>query len=81
MLLNDRVAIVTGGSKGMGRATCVLFAQEGAAVTIADIDMAEANETLRQVEAASAAPAFLFKPETAIRVRWDMNTDTPLPPD
>lgn len=28
-----------------------------------------------------SAPAFLFKPETAIRVRWDMNTDTPLPPD
>ncbi len=25
--------------------------------------------------------AHLFKPETAIRVRWDMNTDTPLPPD
>src|SRR5260221_12547133 len=25
--------------------------------------------------------AFLFKPQTAIRVRWDMNTDTPLPPD
>jgi NAD(P)-dependent dehydrogenase (short-subunit alcohol dehydrogenase family) len=52
MLLKDRVAIVTGGSKGMGRATCVLFAQQGAAVAIADIDMAEADETLRQVEAA-----------------------------
>jgi photosystem II stability/assembly factor-like uncharacterized protein len=25
--------------------------------------------------------AFLFRPQTAIRVRWDMNTDTPLPPD
>lgn len=29
----------------------------------------------------TAAPAFLFKPQTAYRVRWDMNTDTPLPPD
>ncbi len=29
----------------------------------------------------SEAAAFLFKPQTAIRVRWDMNTDTPLPPD
>jgi len=28
-----------------------------------------------------SAEAFLFKPQTAIRVRWDMNTDTPLPPD
>jgi len=24
---------------------------------------------------------FLFKPETALRIRWSMNTDTPLPPD
>jgi photosystem II stability/assembly factor-like uncharacterized protein len=29
----------------------------------------------------AAADAFLFKPQTAIRVRWNMNTDTPLPPD
>jgi photosystem II stability/assembly factor-like uncharacterized protein len=37
---------------------------------------------LRQIDAKVAeADAFLFKPETAIRVRWDMNTDTPLPPD
>jgi photosystem II stability/assembly factor-like uncharacterized protein len=28
-----------------------------------------------------AAEAVLFKPQVAIRVRWNMNTDTPLPPD
>ncbi len=27
------------------------------------------------------APAFLFKPQVATRVRWNMNTDTPLPPE
>jgi photosystem II stability/assembly factor-like uncharacterized protein len=37
---------------------------------------------LRQFNAeAAGAAAFLFRPETAIRVRWNMNTDTPLPPD
>jgi photosystem II stability/assembly factor-like uncharacterized protein len=37
---------------------------------------------LRQLDAsASEAPVFLFRPEPAYRVRWDMNTDTPLPPD
>jgi photosystem II stability/assembly factor-like uncharacterized protein len=37
---------------------------------------------LRQATPAIAATsAYLFKPEPAIRVRWDMNTDTPLPPD
>jgi photosystem II stability/assembly factor-like uncharacterized protein len=37
---------------------------------------------LRQLDAkTTSAAAVLFKPQTAIRVRWDMNTDTPLPPD
>jgi photosystem II stability/assembly factor-like uncharacterized protein len=36
---------------------------------------------LRQMEGAAAGPDSLFRPETAVRVRWDMNTDTPLPPD
>jgi photosystem II stability/assembly factor-like uncharacterized protein len=37
---------------------------------------------LRQVNSdVQSAAAYLFKPETAIRVRWNMNTDTPLPPD
>jgi hypothetical protein len=30
---------------------------------------------------AAQADVFLFKPSDAIRVRWNMNTDTPLPPD
>jgi photosystem II stability/assembly factor-like uncharacterized protein len=37
---------------------------------------------LRQVSAAIAnSDAHLFKPQTAMRVRWNKNTDTPLPPD
>jgi photosystem II stability/assembly factor-like uncharacterized protein len=37
---------------------------------------------LRQLtEQATSSAAFLFKPELAYRVRWDTNTDTPLPPD
>jgi len=37
---------------------------------------------LRQLDSSAvAADAFLFKPQTAVRVRWNMNTDTPLPPD
>ncbi len=37
---------------------------------------------LRQLDQkVTSADAFLFKPQTAIRVRWDMNPDTPLPPD
>ncbi len=37
---------------------------------------------LRQMEQKFASlAAVLYKPQTALRVRWDMNTDTPLPPD
>jgi photosystem II stability/assembly factor-like uncharacterized protein len=37
---------------------------------------------LRQLDAKLAnSKAFLFRPQTALRVRWNTNTDTPLPPD
>jgi len=37
---------------------------------------------LRQLETkVTSASAYLFQPQTAIRVRWSMNSDTPLPPD
>jgi photosystem II stability/assembly factor-like uncharacterized protein len=35
---------------------------------------------LRQAESGNQ-DTFLFKPQTAMRVRWNLNTDTPLPPD
>jgi hypothetical protein len=37
---------------------------------------------LRQLnDKVASSAAFLFKPQTAVRVRWNMNSDTPLPPD
>jgi photosystem II stability/assembly factor-like uncharacterized protein len=36
---------------------------------------------LRQVEAKTAAEAFLFAPQTAYRIQRNVNTDTPLPPE
>jgi NAD(P)-dependent dehydrogenase (short-subunit alcohol dehydrogenase family) len=37
MALTDKVAIITGAAQGIGRATALRFAQEGATVVVADI--------------------------------------------
>jgi NAD(P)-dependent dehydrogenase (short-subunit alcohol dehydrogenase family) len=48
--LRERVAIITGGTRGIGRAIGETFALEGARVVLADID-ASANETAREINA------------------------------
>ena len=66
--LTDRVAIVTGGGDGIGRATSLLLAQEGAKVVVADIatDAARrvAEEITRQKRAAMALTTDVTKKES-----------------
>lgn len=47
--LKDRIAVVTGGASGIGRALALLFAREGAHVVVADLDEAGMAETVAGV--------------------------------
>jgi 3-oxoacyl-[acyl-carrier protein] reductase len=44
MRFSDRVALITGGGRGIGAATAALFAREGARVAVSDMDLAPAEE-------------------------------------
>lgn len=50
--LKDRVALITGAGKGIGRVTALTFAAEGAAVAVLDVDGAAAESVAQEVRAA-----------------------------
>ena len=52
MRLQDKVAIVTGAGSGIGEATAILFAQQGAKLVLNDIDEATGKRVLKKVKAA-----------------------------
>lgn len=57
--LEGKVGLITGGGSGIGRATALLFAKEGAKVSVVDIDSKEGAKTVRMIKDASGEAIFL----------------------
>ncbi len=55
MKLKDKVAIVTGGGAGIGRASALLFAAEGARVAVVDLNRESADEVVSEIKRAQGS--------------------------
>ena len=59
--LAGKIAIVTGGSKGIGRVTALALAQEGAQVAICARGLDDLQETAKEIEAATGQSVFVVQ--------------------
>ena len=70
----DKVVVITGGGSGMGKISCEMFAQEGAAVCVVDINEKTARETADAIQAAGGrakAYAMDITDEDAVKALFD----------
>jgi len=59
MRLQDKVAMITGSARGIGRATALAFAAEGAQVIVCDMDAAGGEQTAADIRAAGGRAQFV----------------------
>lgn len=59
MRLQDKVAIITGSARGIGRATALAFADQGAQVVVCDLDVTGGEQTAADIRAGSGRAIFV----------------------
>lgn len=57
--MTSKVALVTGGGSGIGRATALAFARDGARVVVADVDAAGGQDTVAMIRHAGGEGVFV----------------------
>lgn len=57
--LEGKVSLVTGGSSGIGRASALAFAREGAKVIVSDVDISGGDETVKMIKNAGGEATFI----------------------
>ena len=58
-LVEGKVTLVTGAASGIGRASALAFAREGASVVVSDLDRVGGDATVRMIEAEGGTAAFV----------------------
>ncbi len=68
MRLQGKIALITGGSHGIGRATAIRFAHEGAKVVITDVDRSALEQTVNEIHS-FGGQALMFVADVQVRAQ------------
>lgn len=67
--LSGKIALVTGGAQGLGRATCIALAEQGATVTVTDLNPDGAEETVALIKRAGG-DGMALRHDVAVPADW-----------